>query len=298
MSLRPSSFVAAGYDRRGCIGGHRPPLQERDRAVVCRPPSAVPMLAAANPGPVARPAPWLVCSLSSVLRRPSSGFTLLELLVVMGLIAVTSFLLVGGLAGGGKVAVLRSSQATVANLVTAARTKAAVTGRKTRLLVNTDPGAPERYLRFVVLQLAQQPGSSPADWTTVQSVSLSTGTYVAPGSLAGLVTDAAQWKRVSDASDDLASDLFANQNLAYVLEGDTTAQLWTGVAFTPNGTLAALAGGPPPKGSIVIALGEIRAPGTYATGQPGVQLIDPAHVCGLLLSAYGVPALLGDRNAF
>ena len=221
------------------------------------------------------------------------GFTLLELLVVLGLIAATSFLLAGGLGGGGKMAPLRSSQATVANLVTAARTKAATTGRKTRLLVNADPAVPERYLRFVALQLAQQAGSSPTDWVTIQSAFLAAGTYVAPGSLAGLVADASQWKRVSDASSELASDLFASQSLAAMIEGDTVAQTWTGVAFTSNGTLAALAGGPPPKGSIVIALGELRT-----SGQPPVQLNDSANVCGILLSAYGIPALLDGRNAF
>ncbi len=226
------------------------------------------------------------------------AFTLLELLVVIGLIAAAAFFLFGGLTGTGRTATLQASQATLANLVTSARTKAAATGRRVRLLVNNDPGEPERYLRFVVLQLGRQAGANPAEWETVQSVFLPAGAYVVPGSLAGLVTDAAQWKRVSDAGDDLDSDLFANQNLAYVFEGDATAQIWTGVAFTPNGTLASLGGGPPPKGAIVIALGQLRAPGSYAPGQPPVLLGDAAGVRGLLLSAYGVPALLNDRNAF
>ncbi len=226
------------------------------------------------------------------------GFTLLELLVVLGLVAATSFLLVRGLGGAGATVSLRASQTTVANLVTAARTKAAATGRKTRLLVSADPVVPERYLRFVVLQLAQQAGSSPADWITVQGVFLTSGTYIAPGSIAGLVTDASEWKRVSDTSSDLTSDLLANQSLTWALEGDIAVQSWTGVAFTPNGTLAALAGGPPPKGSIVIALGEARASGTYVAGQPSVQLSDPANVSGIFLSAYGIPTLLDGRNAF
>jgi hypothetical protein len=182
--------------------------------------------------------------------------------------------------------------------VTAARTKAPATNRKVRLLVNVEPGSPERYLRFVVLQLARQPGPSPADWDTVQSVHLPAGIYVVPHSLTGLVADAAGWKRVSDASADLVSDLFQNQSLSHALEGDSTPQLWTGVAFTPNGTLAALGSGPPPKGSIVLAPGQIRPPGSYAVGEPPVQLGDAQAVRGLLLSAYGVPALLNERNAF
>lgn len=235
---------------------------------------------------------------SAVLRPASSGFTLLELLVVIGLVATMSVLLVSGLTGTGKSASLQSAQATISNLITAARTKAPATNRKARLLVNADPGAPDRYLRFIVLQVARQPGTNPAEWDTIQSISLPAGAYIVPGSLTGLVTDATQWKRVSDPADDLASDLFKNQSLTYLIEGDTTAQLWTGVAFTPNGTLAALAGGPPPKGSIVIALGQTRAPGTYQAGLPPVQLASAQTVRGLVLSAYGVPALLNDRSAF
>ncbi len=230
--------------------------------------------------------------------RASKAFTLLELLVVIGLIATMSAFLFNGLAGGGKSSALQSAQATVSNLIIAARTKAPATNRKARLLVNADAGSPERYLHFVVLQLARQPGSSPADWDTVQSAALPPGAYVVPGSLTGLVVDAAEWRRVSDPAEDLTSDLFKNQSLTYAIEGDTVAQLWTGVAFTPNGTLAALVGGPPPKGSIVISLGQVRPPDTYQTGEPPIQLGSARLVRGLSLSAYGVPALLNDRNAF
>lgn len=228
----------------------------------------------------------------------AKAFTLLELLVVIGLIAAMSFVLFSGLAGGGKSATLQTAQATVSSLVTAARTKAPATNRKVRLLVNIDAGSPERYLRFVVLQLARQPGASPSDWDTVQSLALPAGAYVMPGSLTGIVLEATQWKCVSDPTEDLVSELFKNQTLTYAIEGDTTAQLWTGVAFTPNGTLAALVGGPPPKGSIVLALGQPRAPGSYSAGDSPVILVNPESVRGLMLSAYGVPALLNERNAF
>jgi len=234
----------------------------------------------------------------AVITVRSAAFTLLELLVVVGLIGGASFLLLGGLGGGDKSAALQSSQATVANLVTAARTQASSTGRKAHLLVNADPAQPGRYLRFVALQLARQPGASPANWDTVQSLFLPLGIYVVPGSLDGLVSEPSAWKRGSDVSADLASDLFANQSLAYVFDGDTAAQLWTGVAFTPNGTLAALAGGPPPKGAWLIAVGQPRPPGSYAAGLPPVQLDEPARVRGLMLSAYGVPAWCDDRSAF
>lgn len=233
--------------------------------------------------------------------RTAKAFTLLELLVVIGLIAAMSFFLVSGLTGGGATAALQSGQATVANLITAARTKAPATGRKTRLLVNADPAAQERYLRHLVLQLARQSGASPADWDTIATVTLPEGVYVVPASLTqtgGLVTNPADWKRVSDPAADLVSDLFNNQSLPVLLEGDVAAQLWAGVSFTPNGALAAVGGGPPPKGALVIALGARRTPGSYPPGESPVRLGNPQAVRGLVLSAYGVPALLGGRSSF
>lgn len=234
-------------------------------------------------------------------RSGAGGFTLLELLVVIGLIAALSFLLAGGVKGAGQTMALQSAQATLANLITAARTKAPATGRKTRLLLSIDPVAPERYLRHLVLQLARQPGGSPVDWDTLTEVSLPEGVYVMPASLtqaAGLVANPVAWKRTSDPSADLASDLFANQSVAVLLPGDEAAQAWTGVAFTPAGTLAALGSGPPSKGFLVVTLGTRRAPGSYPVGEAPVQLINPQAVRGLLLSAYGVPALLQDHTAF
>lgn len=233
--------------------------------------------------------------------RGTWAFTLLELLVAIALIAALSFFLGRGLTAGGDAAALQSGQATIANLITTARTKASATGRKTRLLLNTDPGAPGRYLRHLVLQLARQSGASPADWDTVATVALPTGVYVVPAALnqfVGLVANPADWKRVSDPAADLASDLLTTQLLSVRLEGDLSAQEWAGVGFTPNGTLAALGGGPPPKGALVITLGVRRPPGSYQSGESPVQLGNPQAVRGLFLSAYGIPALLGERSSF
>jgi hypothetical protein len=180
----------------------------------------------------------------------------------------------------------------------AARGKAAATNCKTRLLVNVDPAVPDRYLRLVVLQVGRQPGPNPANWDTFQRLSLPASVFVVPASLAGLVTVPGDWKRVSDPTADLASDLFTAQQLSYALEGDSAAQGWTGVAFTSMGTLSALAGGPPPKGALVLAPGRRRGQEEQLPGDSPVELEQPAAVRGLLLSAYGVPTLLRERSAF
>lgn len=226
-----------------------------------------------------------------------NAFTLLEILVVIGLIAGLSFWLIGVL-GGGRAMSLSTGQTLLANLITAARTKAPATSHKTRLLINADPSQPDRYLRLLVLQVARQPGASPTDWDTSLSAQLPEGVYVVPPSLAGIVANPADWKRVSDPSADLASDVFENQALIYQMNGDPSEQPWFGVAFTPNSTLSALLSGPPPKGTVVLAQGRIRTPGSYGEGQPPVELFNPQNVRGIMLSAYGIPALLPDRSAF
>lgn len=231
----------------------------------------------------------------------SQGFTLLELLVVIGLIAALSAVLVRGLGGGGQAAAVQSAQATLAGLITTARAKAPATGRKARLLVHIDPAIPERYLRHVVFQLARQAGASPADWDTVVAVDLPDGVYIAPASLAsaaGLIITPSEWKRFSDPRADLTSDLFQGQTVSVLMPGDVDEQLWTGIAFTPNGTLAGIGTGLPPKGYLVVVPGMKRPRGSYPAGESPVQLIKPQAVRGLVLSAYGVPALLNDRTAF
>ena len=233
--------------------------------------------------------------------KMSSAFTLLELLVVIGLIAGLSLVLFVGLRGGGKSAALQSAQSTVANLVTAARLKAAASGRHCRVLVANDPADTDRYLRFLALQQAQLPGANPANWDTVQTILLPAEIYIVPAALGapgGLVADSTQWRRASDPAEALVSGVFQNQDITHALEGDTAARQWTGVCFTPQGTLTALGVGPPPKGQLVIATGDLRAPGTYAADESPVRLANPESVRGLVLSAYGVPALLNDRSAF
>ncbi|MDI1320190.1 MAG: hypothetical protein PSW75_08360, partial [bacterium] len=104
------------------------------------------------------------------------------MLVVVGLIAALSFVLLGGLGGGGKSAALQSAQATMVNLVTAARVKAMATGQSARVLVHVDPSSPAqplRFMRYVALQV-QVAGA----WQLVTDAYLPDGVYVVPGNFA------------------------------------------------------------------------------------------------------------------
>jgi len=230
-------------------------------------------------------------------RRPRRAFTLLELLVVVGLVAGMSFFLLRGFSGGGGNS-LQAGQAQLANLITAARTKAATTGRRTRVLVHVDAvtNPDRRFLRFVALQLANDATSSPAGWTTVDAGFLPENVFVVPSSLTlanGLVSNPLTWKKITAPTEDVVSEVLG-QTVPVTLEGDSAAQTFAGFVCTPNGTLGSVSGGFPPKGLLILAVGASRAPGTYADGDSPVQLQNPEAVRGLAVSAYGVTNLLND----
>lgn len=233
--------------------------------------------------------------------RQPAAFTLLEVLAVVALIAAFSAYVASNLVGTGETAAVRGAQASLLNLLTVARTQAATSGRKTRVLVAADRTHPAVFLRRLTLQLARQSGSSPTTWDLVTEVNLPEGVFVVPPAiteLRGLVDTPAQWKRESEPSIDLSSDLFRGQALAVTFPGAASAEWCVGVAYTPNGTLAALGSGVPPKGFVVLAPGRRRAPGTFAADESPVILRNPDAARGLVLSAYGVPARLDDRRAF
>ena len=240
--------------------------------------------------------------MTTALRGTARGFTLLELLIVLGLIAAISVVTMSGIFGTGKAGALQSGQATLVNSITAARLKAMSSGRRARLLINADPtyGGTEHFLRYVVIQLAREAGNNPANWDTVGSALLPDGVYVVPSSLqqySGLIEDESDWRRTTNQSLTLASEAL-NQTVSLSLDLANQAQLWTGFEFTVAGTTAPLAGLPQPQGIIVLALGERRRPGTYGPGQSPLVLANSNAVRGLTLSVYGIPNLVNERTSF
>lgn len=225
--------------------------------------------------------------------RAPRAFTLLELLVVIGLIAGLSFFIAGGLSGGGKTAALQSAQSTLAGLVTAARTKAMASGQSARLLVQIDATSttrPLRYLRYVAVQTL-----GPAGWQTMVDAYLPDGVYIVPGNFsaipAGLFAPgtASPWAK-ADGSALRSTALRANQITTESINS-VGAEQWVGI------TLSASAGTAQP-GDLILASGRVRPPGSYPAGESPVELDNPDHVRGLTLSAYGVPALINARTSF
>jgi prepilin-type N-terminal cleavage/methylation domain-containing protein len=233
-------------------------------------------------------------------RRPSGratrrhgAFTLLELLVVVGLVAVLSFGAMVGLAGGEKPAALQSAQALLVNLVTAARTKALATGRSARIVFQVDAGSaslPARYLRYVAVQT-----QSGAGWETFTAAYLPAGVYVVPGNFAALPAGlfapgtTVPWTR-ADGSALRSTALRANQVSPESIEGAEVEQ-WVGITLSAQlGTVQ--------SGDIVLAIGRPRPPGSFAPGESPVELENPELVRGVTLSSYAVPALINARTGF
>jgi hypothetical protein len=226
-------------------------------------------------------------------QSPATAFTLLELLVVVGLIAALAFVLLGGLGGGGRAAALQSAQATMVNLVTAARVKAVATGRSARVLVHVDPNSrvqPARFLHYLALQI-QVDGV----WRLVADMHLPDGVYIVPGNFTGLpaglfaANATAPWTR-ADGSALRSTALRANQ-ITFETINSPEPEQWVSFIIAAAGTTAQ-------PGDIVLAPGRLRAPGAYAAGDSPVELENPAAVRGVTLSTYGVPVLINSRTSF
>jgi hypothetical protein len=207
--------------------------------------------------------------------------------------AALTFFLVGGLGGSGKSAALQSAQATLANLVTAARLKAMSSGRSARVLVHVDARStaePRRYLRYLALQV-----QSPSGWQLVGDAYLPEGVFVVPGNFSSLpaglfaANGSLSWTR-SDGSALRSTVLRSSQIFSEQIGGGAREQ-WAGVGFAPTGATMQ-------SGDLILAVGKNRTPGSYGPGDSPIELENPDQVRGLTLSAYGVPTLVNDRTSF
>lgn len=218
------------------------------------------------------------------------GFTLLELLVVIGLIAGFSVVLAAGLAGGSRTLALGSAQSLVANFVTAARTQALASGKTTRLLVNNNPANREGYRRQLVL--VEMNDSS---LVALHSATLPNGVYVLPNPARippGMYGEPGDWMK-ADGAGVLGSSSLASDPLSQIFVHEAgTAEEWEYIGFTARGTTT------PNQGSIVIGIGRATPAGEGSANASPVTMVESANVRGVQVSRYGVPRLVNDRTGF
>lgn len=227
-------------------------------------------------------------------RRPRAGFTLIELLVVIAVIGILAAILFAGLGGTGRSASLQSAQATVANCVTAARTRAMAAGRNARLLVQIDPGsvnAHDRFLRYIVLQV-----DDGTQWQTLSTFLLPEGVALLPryvSSFSKLVESPAAWTRPSDGGE-LRSSAFRSVATNYpdaevsLAINSATVERWAAVKFAAAGTTSNV-------GDLVVGMTNILAPGS---GSLPCQFVGPDAVRGVSITTYGLPVQINGRDGF
>ncbi len=211
----------------------------------------------------------------SGLRPHGAAFTLLEVMVVVGLIA----LLAGGLGlafrGGERAVALQTGQRTLAGLVAAARGQAAVSGRNAGLLVVSDSTRPGEHLRRLVVATR-----SPVDGTWVPTdawVTLPVGVALVPPAIpTGAMVGA------GDDWSGLRSHAFSSATES--CDGVACHAL----TFTPRGTVAGLGG------ALILAPISGLPPGA---GAPH-RYEQPEAVRGLLVSSYGQVTFVETRNGF
>lgn len=206
--------------------------------------------------------------------KAHAAFTLVELLVVIGIIVLMIGALGLALRGGGGNVALQSAQGTLGSLLTAARAQAGVRLQTAMLVVDGDP-TKEGFLRTIHVAV-----QSPGGWTFVSDVTLPSGVFLVPGNRSISGADcAAGWPttRLSTVADPA--------NLAVYSGGQSGIYLQTG--FTINSV-----GMPSAAGARLIVSAGRRMSAT------ALVLENPELLRGVALSAYGTPILINDAAGF
>lgn len=210
-----------------------------------------------------------------------AAFTLIELLTVIGIIAIFSGIAALALRGGDKSQARDAAVSTLASLVASARGHAALRGVDAALLINNDTANPDRYRRYVVVCIEN---TTTGAWEpTDGGVTLPVGVYVMtnattlPTSGPGLFRSPIDvWVRSSALSAGVAEAV-----------NSSTSELWSIVVFKPIGTTGT-------SGDIAIATGRPL----YGAAPASVLLETPENVSGISISSYGSVTILRHREDF
>lgn len=219
--------------------------------------------------------------------RIRDGFSLLELIVVAGLVGAIFWVFAAGGMGRGHAASLHAAQSILLTAVTTARAQAIASGREVRLLVHHGLLDAVNFRRRIILVQPEAGG-----WVEFTVVDLPDGVALAPYRTrlpTGFYPRPEEWRTASGA-EPLGSSGLSNPPMFHTHAASSAVE-WEYVTFTPRGTVDG-------AGSLVLLMVRPAGPQPAAgTASPCVA-IEPRLVRGLQVSVYGAPRLIHDRTGF
>ncbi|MDP0495630.1 MAG: type II secretion system protein [Verrucomicrobiota bacterium JB024] len=226
---------------------------------------------------------------------PRRAFTLVELLAVIGIIAVMATVIGVSLTGGNATASLGTSQRVGASIFQSARSIAVLKQTPTRVLIYSNNGADTdsgKSLRFMQV-VYQNPDSQAEQWIAANTGTyLPQGVYFIPGNINTYILNGAGNNELdasgySDGYDNGNVTVYPNEDAANDNRGDITFPAYY-YEFDSNG----LSDNPGAK--IVFGAGRVAAP--PANGIPQLAFENRLAVMGFYLRRLGNVSLAEYDN--
>ena len=219
------------------------------------------------------------------------AFTLIEMLVVIGVIGVLIGVIGLSLGGGNKGVAMQNSQGTLLSALSGARAKAALFQTSSAIFVNATPGNDGfmREFRIATLIDHDNNATTPAVWVAKgEVIPLSEGVYLVPTADAFPNTVIDYQPTATDWTDAHSTSYNSDKIILYAADGTTridAADYNRLVALTERGTTAN-------AGTLILA------PARVAPGATGLVFDQVQALRGARISNYGVATLVEGLESF